>query len=405
MEEDTEKTTMTLKNFRENLLYIGSKPRKKKDGYIGQEYDSYRTASILKVEAKSLKSADRSYGDKNGNQITMLTIKYLISIYLFSLKWNRDLFKDELEELEDLISKFFPLDDEMDKDVYEYKLTSDLHNFLKLSQPELLKLISKKDFYDLEISSPVLLYLLYFLVSYGSSDKLIKDFSIIAEESEKLQYKKSKFIFQKNYELYNDDMLLAMLLEPLAKNHHPVSLVEKYNFYLEYYVNLLKKDDAFLPSSHNSYTRKHSKRNPELKLEDRIILFPEEKDYSKITFPNKIMNLNSKNKEKTLTVIFDLFNLRISRHDLHTDIRARFKEDQAQLSLLLEKLKGLKPNTHTIKYEYSDFKDFRVLQEASSLSPKLHFVFNKQIIKLLQSLSSYLPNGTHPFIYVKRKDI
>lgn len=398
---------MRMREFREKLLYISSKPRKKEEGDTGWENDSYRTATMLEAEATSLDSASRTYGDRNGRQITILTIKYLITIYLFSLKWNDHLFKEELEELDHLKSIFIDADDEIDEEILEFQLTTELQKALKSSQPEILEIISVNDFYNLEIRSPVLLYLLYFLVSYGSGDKLIKDFGIIAAESEKLQFKKSMFIYQNNFELYKDDMLLTMLLEPLANNSlTPTKLVDKYNSHLDYYNDLLRKDDSLFSSSEwGNKTGQGGKSLAELKLEDKISLFPNEESYLEITFPDQVTQLDNESKKKILTVIFDLFNLRISREYLDKEIRENYKNDLLLLELLTSKIDNLAPKTDTIDYHYTNIIYFRVLQQASSLSSEYHFVFNHHIIQLLQSLSSHLPNETHPFVFVERKDI
>lgn len=78
---------MQLRTFREKILYISSKTRKKDLGQIGYgKFDSLRTVGMFLQEKQALRSQDRTYGDKHGNQITMLTIKYLIAIYMFSLK-------------------------------------------------------------------------------------------------------------------------------------------------------------------------------------------------------------------------------------------------------------------------------------------------------------------------------
>lgn len=399
---------LQLRTFRETVLYIGSKRRKKNKGDIGYgQFDSFRTVGMYLQEKQHLNSEDRTYGDKHGNQITMLTIKYLIAIYMFSLKKYPKLFKQELEELENFKFLFTnhleQISDEEDKRVREFQFMADLRDVLHMNQADLLKKFPKDKFYNTEIKSPVLLYLLYFLVSYGSSDALIKDFDKIASISEALFFNKARFILQTSVELYRDDMLLTMLLEPLVNTHTPIRLVEIYNTQLDYYNDLLKKDIEFLSPSISGYDPIVTNNRVRNNLSDKIKLFPNEKVYENVTFPAEVINLNKTDKTKVLRVLIDLFNLETSYRSLIEAIEMDYPHDISLLNPLYQSLENRVSEEKTFPFNFTDKNSFRLMQEASSLSRKTHLVFNQRIIDLLNSLTNYLPDNNHPFALLTRK--
>lgn len=399
---------MQLRTFREKILYISSKTRKKDVGQIGYgKFDSLRTVGMFLKEKQGLSSQDRTYGDKHGNQITMLTIKYLIAIYMFSLKKNPILFAKELGELKkfELFSTIHleKITDEEVQKFEEFQYMNKLQEVLQMKQSELLKKIPKNTFYSQEINSPVLLYLLYFLVSYGSSDTLLKDFDKIASKFEETMYNKSRFIFQTSVELYRDDMLLTMLLEPLADDLTPVRLIKIYNRHLDYYNNLLDKDEGLLSSSVSGYDSIGTNSKVRNNLSDKVKLFPDEKAYHDVALPEEILNLDEKSKKKILRVIIDLFNLESSYESLLEAIKMDYPHDISLLKPLYKNLEDRDPKIKTFDFNFTNLTTFRLIQEACSLSTKTHLVFNQRIIDILHSLENFLPDNSHPFTYLTRK--
>lgn len=391
----------TLGFIRRELLYFSQDKNEKDDDFINAYTYYGRKKSIAKSGATY--ATGSGSGDFNGQQIVFSMMKYLLTIYMFSLhkkQGNPETKKRFHTELRDFNSMFHHLGITFTGSPKDEQTVRD---FLASSQKEFYGQKSEvffghetkpQCFYNLEITSKPLMYLLFYFTGYGGNEYLLKDFKKIARQSEEMSYEKQQFIFQTSVALYREDFLLTMMLEPLSKNVTPETLVEMYNQHLTYYNELLAKDkEKGLPSRITGYSEKNS-TNFRSNIAPPATLLPDNY-YHSHPFPDFVLSLTDKDKLKIIEIISDLYNLAFDKKSLTDSIEQ--DNDSRLIAYIKQKYEAANPqkNRNIWQYSIQDKAELKALQMYWSSNKKLHLVFNERIVEILAEF-----NLEHPFVYI-----
>jgi len=344
-------------------------------------------------------------------------MKYLVTIYFFGLygKKSRKTYNKHYVEVDKILHKYIDKRNSFleDRCSWEEKLVK----LLTAKRSDLNRIFPPRKIQNEVIHSQPIVYLLYFLTSYGSSKILLKDFTKIAQNASINEggYLKEQLITQTSRELYQDDLLLTMLLESLDPNNSPQILVKKYNEHLNFYHRFLEIDSKNFGEKASGVSKNIRNNYSNSLLNHEVALFPSESFYEDFSFPIKITD--SKSNEDLTTVlhlIFKLFNLSVNEEQLREDIlynNSKHDEFAYQyLDNIISKEIYSKEiySKHTFSYtqikkqsfyEIEDHrkKVFQAIQDINALHPESHFVFNPKIIKILSNLNI----NNHPFILLK----
>lgn len=397
---------VTIKEIRRELLYFGSDKFDENEPSIqAYTYDGKRAD----IANQGMQYEDGGgLGDFNGKQIIFEMMRYLLAIFMFSihrLQLNPEKkanYEKEIKDYEAIFKKFDISFTGLQEELWIMRdfMTSNLTEFYGSKSKEFFKRSTNpSSFYDIELTSKPLIYLLFFFTGYGGSQYLIKDFKAITQQAEEKSYQKQQFITQTSVSLYREDFLLTMMLEPLSGELTPDSLINIYNRHLENYNQLLKKDkEKGLSLKKTGYNPDKSYGAIKSEVAPHAKLFPE-KHYSDKFFPDFITGLTHDEKIKIIEIISNLYNLDFDEESLEDSIK-RFKID-SNIIRVKKEYKRFKEmyvkddNIRSWQYFVADDKDFLALQAFWSANKDLHLVFNERIIDILNQFEV-----NHPFLYV-----
>jgi len=398
--------SVKIRDIRRELLYFGSDKSDVKDSSIQAYTLEGKNASIAN---QGIQYEDGGgLGDFNGKQIIFEMIRYLLAIFMFSIHRmqlnpkKKDQYEKEIKDCGAVFDKFNLSFTSSQEDLWIMRdfMTSNLTDFYGAKSREFFKTSTNPSFfYDIELTSKPLIYLLFFFTGYGGSQYLIKDFKAIAQQSEEQSYQKQQFITQTSVSLYREDFLLTMMLEPLSGDVTPVSLVNLYNKHLAHYNQLLEKDrEKGLSLKNTGYNPEKSYGAIKSEVAPSANLFPENY-YSEKVFPDFITGLTTDEKIKIIEIMSHLYNLDFDAISLKESIK-RFKIDSniVRVEKEYERLKKTHGKDHKIRsWEYFvvDDKDFLALQAFWSSHKDLHLVFNQRITDIINQFEV-----NHPFLYV-----
>lgn len=400
------KRDVTFRDIRRELLYFGSDKFEMKSPIIqAYTYEGKRHH----IASTDLPREDGGgLGDFNGKQIVYLIMRYLLVIFMFSIhrlqlnKDKKDVYELEIEDYQSIFKKFNLLFTGSQEELWIMRdfMTSSLKEFYGDKSKKLFNTSTNPNsFYDIELKSKPLIYLLFYFTGYGGSPYLIKDFKTIAQQAEEKSYQKQQFISQTSVSLYREDFLLTMMLEPLSANLTHESLVSIYNNHLNYYNSLLNEDrEKGLSLKITGYDPNRSYGAIKSEVAPKAGLFPPNY-YSDKFFPDFVTGLTEGEKEKIINIITLLYNLDFDKNSLQESIKCLgIASNITRVQREYERFQKAQVEENSIRsWEYfvADDKDFLALQSFWSTNKDLHLVFNKRIIDILNQF-----DVNHPFIYV-----
>lgn len=312
----------------------------------------------------------------------------------------------------------------------------------KLKQADINTIINIE---EIEINSPSVSFLLYFMISFSNLNSLIEDFQKIYLKPSTERWEKTGYIHQSISEIYREEFLFALLLEflnvasfgwdvctvtSIDKNDPDAIKFQKiYNAYLNYYSDRFhkyyeyKNEEERQDEQYNSfiyYGDENILRAPVFDKTVRGTLeYPnyDNKHYSQYSFPDEVMHLSEKESKQALSFILELFVLSvnpelISKVTSDDSIYGSPCSIEKYNMFSIEQIVSL--NNKMIDNDYVPDKDVdvyisqqeRTLRNISlstaNRSELIHYYINPKIKKLITTFTSRHKIGLkHPYRLVQ----